>query len=283
MTPTARVLFPAAVFSVLLAMAGESMAVTVVLQQGNLPTSAYAGTIDTFVNNGPGNSRVGNNYGAAGALAVAADTTVNAANTQGQFLSLLQFDTSAAKSAFDAQYGVGNWVVTGVQLLLTAQAPNNSLFNGNGTLTNTAGSIDVSWLANNGWVEGSGTPALPSSTGLTYSNLGTYTGSSDEGLGSFYFNGGTSGTTTASLNLTTNFTADLLAGGLSTFELAPSAGSLVSAVFLSRNYTGGGYPSDRPELSITAVAAAPEPGRGALLLLAVGYFGVRRRRTRAIA
>ena len=266
-------LISAVVLGLSFGLTAKSQAITVLLQQGSLPTSSYAGTTDAFVTSGSPTD----NYGAAGAIAISADPSVNPANTQGQFLSFLQFNTSAAKAAFDAQYGVGNWTVTSVQLVLTAQQPNNSIFNGNSTLTNTAGNIDVRWLANNSWVEGAGTPSIPTTTGLTYNNYSSYTGTSDEALGTFNFNGGTSGTTTATLGLTPNFSADLLSGGVSTFELLPSAGSDVSALFFSRNYTGSGYPGDRPELSITAVAATPEPNRAALLLLA-GLWGLGRRR-----
>ena len=265
----------------LLAILPSAQGVTVTLQQGNLPTAAYAGTLDTFVTNGTtSNASPARNYGGAGALAVSADTTVNPANTQGQFLSFLQFDTSTAKSAFDTQFGAGGWTVTGVQLQLTAQSPGNAIFNGFSGGTNTAGNIDLRWLAANltSADEGTGTPGVSSTSGMTFNNYTTYTGGSDQALGTFAFGGGTSGLFTMNATLGTGLLNDILAGGLTAFELKPSTGSQVSALFNSRNFTGGGSPGSRPALAITAVAtAAPEPGRMMLVLLG-GFVTVMRRR-----
>lgn len=250
-------------------------AATVVLQQGVQPTAAYAGTIDAFVTNGTANNASPNgNYGGAGALAVAAPTAVAPANTQGEFRSLMQFDTAIAKSTFDSLFGAGSWSVTDVSLALRAQAPNNAIFNGNGTLSNTAGFVDFRWLANDSWIEGTGTPSAPGVTGLTYNTLAGFTGAGDEALGSFAFNGATSGLFTASFGLTPGFVIDLLGGGKSTFEMLASSGSQVSGVFTSRSF---GTAANRPFLSITAVAV-PEPGRALLALLGAAAMVLPRRR-----
>src|SRR5580765_4086981 len=61
-------------------------------------------TADAFVTTGPANSLATNNYGAGGALALSAT-----GSSQGEFQSVLRFDTSTAKSAFDSLYGAGSW------------------------------------------------------------------------------------------------------------------------------------------------------------------------------
>lgn len=253
-------------------------AATVLLQNGVQPSAAYAGTIDAFVTDGTtNNASPTSNYGGAGAIAVSAPTAVAPANTQGEFRSLVQFDTAPAKSSFDSQFGSGGWNVTGVQLVLTAQSPGNPIFNGSGTTpVNTAGNIDIRWLADDSWVEGTGSPGAPGATGLTFNTLAGFTGAGDEALGTYSFNGATSGLFTTNLGLTPGFVTDLLGGGKSTFELLASPGSQVSGVFFSRNHSTVG---NHPILSISAVAV-PEPGRFLLLFLgSVAMLFPRKRRS----
>lgn len=254
-------------------------AATVVLQQGNLLSGTYAGTTDAFVTNGTtNNASPTRNYGGAGALAISASTAAAPANTQGEFQSFIEFDLALAKSSFDSQFGVGAWTVTAVQLQLTAAAPNNAIFNGF-SLTNplnTAGNIDVRWMANDSWVEGTGTPSNSQTSGMTYNNFSTFTGGSDQALGTFAFGGGITGVTNFNLGLTSGLLGDIASGSASTFQMMASSGSQVSALFDSKNF--GSSASARPALSITAVAAAPEPGRAALLVSALGVMMLRRRR-----
>src|ERR1039458_5864047 len=70
---------------------------------------------DAFVTTGPGASLSDDNFGAAGALAVAAGGLA-----EGEFQSVLQFDLSGEHSSFDAQFGAGSWTVQSVTLQLTA-------------------------------------------------------------------------------------------------------------------------------------------------------------------
>ncbi len=104
------------------------------------------------------------NYGAAGALAVSGSIATNSANINNGLLdSFLQFNVSSTVNGFNTAFGVGQWTITGITLGVTAMAPNNPVFNyGSGTFA-------VDWTANNAWTEGTGTPASPGNTGITYS------------------------------------------------------------------------------------------------------------------
>ena len=135
-------------------------------------------------------------------------------------------------------------------------APNTGIFN-----ASVAGQFAVSWMQNDSWVEGTGVPAAPTTTGITFSTLPSFTGAGDEALGTFSFAGGTSGTASYNLALAAGFDADAAAGNLVSLRLF-AADSAVSYLFDSRSFVTS---SARPVLSIVAV---PEPA--ALSLLAFG-------------
>jgi hypothetical protein len=216
---------------------------------------------DTFLTTGPTNDLTGNNYGAAGALSVAAP-----GKPKGEFQSLLRFDLSAAKATFDAAYGPGNWTIQSAALQLTAASPANPLFN-----ATSAGSFAVQWLANDSWNEGTGNPSAPTSDGATFAARSTLISPSDAPLGTFAFAGGTSGQASYNLRLPASFTSDVSAGGPVSLQLS-AADAGVSYVFNSRNFTN---PSARPLLSVTAV---PEPAGAAVLMLATLSLVTRRQR-----
>lgn len=208
-------------------------------------------TADAFVTTGPTGNLTLNNYGAAGALSIAAPGLA-----RGEFQSLLQFDLSAARASFEAQFGVGQWSIQSVTLSLTATAPNNSIFN-----PSAAGLFGVSWMQNDSWLEGTGSPGAPTTTGITFASLPGFLSAGDQSLGTFAFGGGTNGLAAYSLGLTSGFSADLLAGTVASFRLF-AADTTLSYLFDSRNF---GSPSARPLLSIVAV---PEPGSLSLLAAA---------------
>src|SRR5262245_9958900 len=223
-------------------------------------------TADAFVTTGPSGNLSGNNYGAAGALSLAA-----AGLPQGQQQSVRQFNLSGAVSSFNSTFGVGQWSVQSVTLQLSAAPANNTIFN-----TPSAGQFGISWMQNDSWQEGSGMPNAPGASGITFNSLqNTFISGGDENLGTFSFNGATSGTFNYSLGLTPGFTADLLAGDNLSLRLLPADGS-VSGVFNSRSFATA---ANRPLLNIVA---APEPGTLALgaagaLLLAAGHFSRNRK------
>jgi hypothetical protein len=212
-------------------------------------------SLDAFVTPGASGTLSGNNYGGAGALSVAAPGL-----SQGEFQSLLQFNLSGAKSSFDSQFGIGQWSIQSVTLQLTATAPNNAIFN-----ASSAGQFSASWMQNDTWTEGTGTPQSPTTTGITFSTLNSFLGAGDEALGTFSFNGGTTGNTTNTLGLTSSFLADLLGGNNVSIRLL-AADTTVSYLFDSKSF---GTASSRPLLTITAI---PEPGPLALGLMGMCFF-----------
>jgi hypothetical protein len=225
-------------------------------------SSSLNPSADTFVTTGPTGNLSNNNYGGAGALSIAAPNL-----SQGEFQSVLQFNLSSVKSAFDSQFGVGQWSIQSISLQLTATAPNNAIFN-----ASAAGQFSISWMQNDSWIEGSGTPQAPTTTGITFSTLNTFLSPADEALGTFSFNGATSGNSIYTLGLTPLFSADVLTGNTVSFRMFATDTS-VSGVFDSRSF---GTASARPLLTITAV---PEPGSIALGFMAL-YFLSHRTRSR---
>jgi hypothetical protein len=220
-----------------------------------LPLSAATFTLnpsaDAFMTTGPSANLSGNNYGGAGALSVAAPGLAN-----GEFQSVLRFDLSGAKTSFDTQFGLGQWTIQSISLSLTATSPNNPIFN-----PSAAGQFGISWMQNDSWVEGTGTPSAPTTTGITFSSLPSFLSAGDESLGTFSFAGGTSGSSAYTLSLTSGFQADAAAGNLVSLRLF-AADSTLSYLSDSRSFGTAGA---RPVLSIVVV---PEPT--ALSLLAVG-------------
>jgi hypothetical protein len=218
---------------------------------------------DAFVATGSSGSLSNNNYGGAGALSVAAPNL-----SQGEFQSVLMFGLSGAKSSFDSQFGVGLWTIQSVTLQLTAAAPNNAIFN-----PSAAGQFSVSWMQNDGWTEGTGTPQAPTTTGITFSTLPGFLSSADETLGTFSYSGATNGSTTYTLSLTPLFSEDVLAGNTASLRMF-AADSAVSYFSDSRSFSTA---SARPLLTISAV---PEPQVGALLVIGLALFSRSRRRRR---
>jgi len=207
---------------------------------------------DAFVTTGPTGNLSISNYGGAGALSVAASGL-----PQGQFQSVLQFGLAGAKSSFDTQFGAGQWSIQSVTLQLTAVPPNNPIFN-----ASAAGQFSLSWMQNDGWTEGTGNPGLPTSNGITFSTLSNFVSGADEALGTFSFNGATNGNFIYTLNLTSSFSADILAGSTASLRMFAADGT-VSFVSDSRSIPTTSF---RPLLTINAV---PEPG-----MLALGGVGV---------
>ena len=218
---------------------------------------------DTFVATGPTGKLSVSNFGAAGSL-----TVESAALAQGPFQSVLKFDLSGAENHFNAEYGPGDWSIQSVSLQLTASAHGNPIFN-----PVAAGQFGISLMANGSWVEGTGTGGRPTTDGITYSSLTStfINNASDQGLGTFQFVGGTSGTGNYNLALNGGLTGDLQSGSDLSLRLYPTDNQ-VSYLFNSRE-AGTGV----PELTIVAT---PEPGTLELGVTGMVLLAVWKRRRR---
>lgn len=212
---------------------------------------------DAFVSSAQPNG----NFGGAGALSVAASGL-----PLGEFQTVLRFDTAAAVSSFNATYGVGNWVITSIQLQLTSTSPNNPIFNATG-----AGNFSINWMQNDSWVEGTGGPSAPGATGIMFSTLPGFLSPADEFLGSFNYPGTTTGNVVCIPVMMPGFAGDVGLGNLVSLRLAASAPT-TSWVFNSRSFS---TIANRPALSITAV---PAPASAAISAVASLCLAGRRRR-----
>jgi hypothetical protein len=228
------------------------------------PTAAWAVTAtipsaaDAFVTS----QFPGNNYGGAGAI------SVSAAGTSGRELfTLLRFDLASTMASFDQAFGAGHWTLDGASLQLTAASPSNQVFN-----STEAGQIGADWLADDSWVEGTGSPMNTSTIGITLNTLPALVANGSEGLGLLAFDGSTSDAATYDLVISPAFLADVQTGGLLSILLSPGD-AVVSGVFNSRNFAST---SNHPYLILSAVQV-PEPATTALAGIAIIGMLSRRR------
>jgi hypothetical protein len=221
---------------------------------------------DAFVATGTSGELSGNNYGGGGALALAASGL-----PLGEFQSVLQFNLSAARNSFDAQFGAGLWTVQSVTLQLTASPHGNAIYN-----EIAAGQFSVSLLQNNSWAEGTGNASTPTADGISFNTLqNTYINTTtDQALGTFSFGGTSGGADSYSLNLTSGLLADALAGDNLSLRLF-AADDQVSYLFTSR---ANGTVANRPTLIINAV---PEPACATLYVLGLAALWRNARRDKA--
>lgn len=218
---------------------------------------------DAFITSGPSMNLTLNNYGAAGALSVAAPGSAT-----GEFQSVLRFELASVVSTFNTQYGAGMWAIDSVSMTLSAGSPNNAIFN-----ASAAGSFSIQWMQQASWTEGPGNPKNPASSGITFASLPSFLSDSDVVLGTYSFDGSTSGSNTWNLALASNFAADIAAGGDVSLRMY-AADATVSYLSNSRDF---GNAASRPSLTITA-RAVPEPGACALLAGATALLLSGRRR-----
>jgi len=209
------------------------------------------------------------NYGGAGALEVAGSSSTNIMNgaATGAMDSFLRFDVSSLVASFNSNLGTGNWQVTGVTLQLTEVGnPNNAVF-GSGL-----GGFQIYWIANDSWVEGSGTPASPGSSGVVFNDEASLLAAGQVSLGTFS-NSFASGVRRLTLSLPASLLADISNGGSVSFFLTATTDK-IGFNFNSRSF---GTVSARPSLELTAMAV-PEPSTLCLLSLSVAaLIAVRRR------
>src|SRR5262249_54688446 len=152
-----------------------------------------------------------NNYGGGGALAIAPRTPPHR-----EFQNAMKFDLSPARTALDAQFCAGQWGLQSVFLQLTSSPPNHPNFN-----DNAPGLFGVSLMQNSSWVEGTGTASMPTANGITFNSLqNTFINNAvDQGLGTFHFNGGSSGANSYSLNLSSDLPTDIASGNVLSLRL----------------------------------------------------------------
>lgn len=226
-------------------------------------TASLSPTADAFAREQAPTS----NFGGGGAVAVSGSASVNGSNqARGRVDSLLKFDAAAAKSAFDAAYGAGNWTIASATLRITeVGTPTSALF------ARGAGGFSIAWLSDDNWSEGSGTPAAPTTaTGnqLSWNSLQTMLGGGSESLLGSFTSAGADGLISMGLALPAAFTGDAAGGNLLTLHAAPTTNTL-GLTFNSRT---NATPEARPILELTAI---PEPAAALPLMLLLGL----RRRT----
>lgn len=189
------------------------------------------------------------NFGGAGALAVAGAAAVNASNEpQGEYLSVLQFDASDATTLFDAQFGPGNWQLTAASLSFYQMGdPLNPIFNIG------AGTIDLRWISDDNWLEGSGTPMPPpidaGGNEVSWNFLQTLLAGTDSSLISTAQLAIQTGPISIPLSLTPLFANDILAGGFVSIFASPVTPT-VGVTFRARDYFPD--PTTGPRLVLTA-------------------------------
>jgi hypothetical protein len=209
------------------------------------------------------------NYGGAGALEASGSSSTNTVNggATGQADSFLRFDVSGVVGSFNSTFGVGNWAVTNAVLQLTEVAnPNNAVF-GSGL-----GGFEVRWIATNGWVEGTGTPAAPGNTGIVFNDEANLLAAGQDSLGT-YSNAFANGVRRLNLGLPSDFLNSIGNGGSVSLFITATDGT-TGFNFNSRSF---GTVSARPSLELTAIAI-PEPSTPCLLTLSIAALAVARKR-----
>lgn len=212
-------------------------------------TNVEISVADAFVCSGSSNYEngadlTGLNFGAAGALVVAP-----ASGPKGEFQSVLRFDVSSAKAAFDMAYGSNLWMVTGISLNLTGnfgvagEQPNNPIFP-----LISGGSFAVEWLADDTWIEGTGTPNLPTTDGVAYDSLPDLLAGGYEILGTnLYVPPGDNVPVSYPMPLSAHLLGDIQRGGAVSFLLC-AADNQIGYLFNSYKYGHG----NEPKLQIVA-------------------------------
>lgn len=241
------------VFSFLVVSAGVFLTAVGRCDQAALTTNP---TADAFVATGTNGNFSGDNFGAAGALAIAAPGL-----PEGEFQTVMMFGFSGAATQFNTMFGAGKWTVQSMTLQLVSSPHNNAIFN-----PISAGQFNISLMQNNSWAEGTGTGGTPTTDGISFNSLqSTYiNNATDQALGTFSFPGGSSGTNSYSLNLSSSLVADLMNGTNASFRFF-AADSQISYLFSSRMNSS----FLTPNLTIE-VSSVPEPRSVAICALGLG-------------
>lgn len=233
-------------------------------------------TADAFMASGSAGNPHGSdlsslNFGGAGTLAIAPASSPN-----GEFDSVIRFNTAAAVSQFNSTYGAGHWSITSVTLSLASNfgvqgaQPNNNIFD----IIN-AGSFGIDWLANDSWVEGAGSgngeAGYPGNSEISFNSIPGLLAGGYDSLGTYlYTPPGNNVYLNYSLPLDANLDAGAAGGGDVNLYFYP-ADNQASYLFNARSYA-----QNHPELTITA-QAIPEPPALALSLFGLAGLALVRR------
>ncbi len=212
---------------------------------------------DTYVSSGQPTV----NFGSMGGMMIAVPTGAQPRKEE----SLIRFDTTSIKTAFDADYGAGNWTITSVTLSLfsnfstAGQQPSNGSFN-----KIAAGGFEFDWLSNDSWSE----------TAITWNTLASVlpgTGNNAlASLGSFYWAADGSTSQLWTLGLASDLVNDIAIGDKVTIFGQPTADSTVGYLFNTLN-------NNPAYLNVTAdVTPVPEPASTAMVIFGLaGLAAVR--------
>jgi hypothetical protein len=216
-------------------------------------TSADAFLATGSSNNPAGSDLTGLNFGAAGTLVVAP-----AASVKGEFQSVLRFSLSRAVTMFNTNFGAGNWTITNISLTLTSNygsngvQPNNAIFP-----VISGGNFVIEWLSDNTWAEGTGTPNLPTTDGVTYDSLtltDLLSGAHAILCTNTYTPPGDNVPVTYTLPLNADFLADVSGGG-DVSLLFYAADNQIGYLFNSHEYGRG----NQPQINVTATLKVVQP------------------------
>lgn len=206
-------------------------------------TNTTTAIADAFVCTGStnymnGEDLTGLNFGAAGTLAIAPGTAL-----KGEFQSVMKFNLSNGIALFNGAYGSNHWTIGAVNLILTSNygtngvQPNNAIFN-----VISGGQFVIEWLSDNDWVEGTGTPAQPTTDGITYDSLPSLLDAPREALcTNTYVPPGDNIPVTWPLPLAPSLVTNLSAGGDVTFHFY-AADNQIGYLFNSYSYGRGNEP-----------------------------------------
>jgi len=208
--------------------------------------------------NPDGSDLTGLNFGGAGTLAISPPSAL-----KGEFQSVIRFNLSNTIALFNTNYGAGLWTITNISLRLTSNygiagvQPNNPIFN-----FISGGQFVIEWLADDDWVEGTGTPNLPTMDGVTYSSLPVLLAQTHVPLcTNNYVPSGNNVPVTWVLPLETNLLQNVAAGGDVNFRFY-AADNQVGYLFNSYFYGRG----NQPLILVTAILT-PVPVK-----ILAGYF-----------
>ncbi len=189
------------------------------------------------------------NYGGAGALSVSGSAALNGMSvSQGPSDSFMRFPMSDFATAMDTQYGTGAWSVVSVSLTTTENGtPNNPVFN------RGVGTFEIQWIAANNWIEGTGSPMLPTDNGVVYNDEPSLLNPAVDVSVGVFTNSGMNEELSFALTLAAPMVSNIVHGAdVDLFLTAVSTN--VGFTFNSRNYI---LSNAWPTLDITVEPAVP--------------------------